>query len=348
MASEDQTEEEQRSPFQAQADYDASLLDVYVQIFERGVIAPAKILWSDYRGRFGLLIVTIYILMGTVAQITVAEPQSFQGPILQGAFEGWAHPLGTTNTGQDLLSLMVHATPDMFKMMFAGAVFGNALGLTVGLYSGYLGGNVDKILMTMVDVLGSIPGLPLLLILVSIVQPNNPYVIGMIINIQGWTGLARAIRSQVLPLRNQEYVEASRAMGQSTSSVLMRQVLPDLLPYITIGFLGGATGVITASVGLYFIGILPFTTQNWGVVLDQAYSSAGALYSMDAVHWLLVPLVTISGLTFGLTLLAQAFDQVFNPRVRARHLARKQSDEGPDEEEDRPDSTSTTLSMGQQ
>lgn len=326
MASEDETTIDESSPFQARSDVNATAADVYEQAVEDWVISPLKILWSDYRGRVGLIIVLLYLLMGTVGVALYPTTEPYDGPLLAGPFESLAYPLGTTGTGQDLLSLMIHATPDMLKMMLAGAIFGNMLGVSFGLISGYNGGTIDKVLMTISDTLMSIPGLPLLLILSAIIEPKNPYLIGVILNIQGWAGISRSIRAQVLPLRKQEYVEASQALGQSQSNILLKQVLPDLLPYVTIGFMRGATTVITASVGLYFLGVLPFTTQNWGVVLNSAYQDAGALYSLEAAHWLIVPLITISGMTFGLTLLAQAFDQVFNPRVRARHQARKRDD----------------------
>lgn len=334
MAQDDTTADDS-SPFQAKSEYNATPMDIYQQAVEDWIVGPLKVLWSDYRGRTGLIIVLFYLLMGTVGVAFYPETGPFDGQLLTQPFENLDHPLGTDGNGKDLLALMIHATPDMFKMMFAGAIFGNSLGIIIGLVSGYEGGTIDKVLMTITDTLASIPGLPLLLILAAIIQPTNPYLIGVIVNIQGWTAGARGIRSQVLPLRNQEYVEASRALGQSKSNILVKQVLPDLLPYITIGFMTGATTVITASVGLYFLGILPFTTENWGIVLNAAYNESGALYAMAEAHWLLVPLVTITGLTFGLTLLAQSFDQVFNPRVRDRHLARKQAKESVEDEKSR-------------
>lgn len=313
------------SPFKSDSEFDATAMDVYEDVLERWVISPLRVLWSDYRGRVGLIITTFYILMGTVGIVVVPQPQIGQGPSLLPAFHNMAYPLGTNDLGISLLSLMVHATPAMLKMMLAGALFGNFLGLSVGLFSGYLGGNVDKTLMTMADTVRSIPGLPLLLILAALFEPKNPYLVGVMVSITAWAGLARGIRAQVLPLRKEEYVEASKAMGQPTSNVLIKQIVPDLLPLFTITLFSGAVGVVNASVGLYFLGILPYTRTNWGVVLNNAFNNSGALYSMQSVHWLIVPVVTIGLLLFGLTLLAQAFDQVFNPRVRARHEARKQS-----------------------
>jgi peptide/nickel transport system permease protein len=312
------------SPFTVEADIEATPMDVYQQTLDVWVISPLRVLWSDYRGRFGLSLFVLYVLMGTVGVVLVEVPDVGQGDRLVSPFQALEHPLGTDGLGQDLLGLMVHATPAMLKMIVAGAVFGGFVGVVVGIVAGYVGGTLDKVLMTITDTVGSIPGIPLLLIFVALIEPTNPWLVGIVLSLQDWTGAARGIRAQTLPIRKKEYVEASQAMGQSTSNTLFKDVLPELLPMITIGFMGGAAGIVNKSVGLYFLGILPFSHQNWGVVLNSAYEGSGALYSLEAAHWLLVPLITVTGMTLALTLLAQAFDQVFNPRVRARHEARKQ------------------------
>lgn len=328
MASEEDTSP---SSFETTATYEQTQVDYYQERFDKWVTSPAKILWNDYRGRVGIIIVIAYLLLGTVGVVLIPEPKPNMGPRLVQPFQNPSHILGTDGLGQDLLALMAHATPDMLKMILAGTIFANLLGVSLGLYTGYTGGTTDKVIMTFTDTIMSLPGIPLLIVIVAILEPTNPYLIGIILNITGWAGQTRIIRSQVLPLADEEHVEAAIATGQPKSSLLTKEVLPHLLPFIFIGFLGGATRIITASVGLYFLGLLPFTTQNWGIVLNFAYTKSGALYSLDAAHWLLVPAVTIVGLTVGLTLLAQAFDQVFNPRVRARHEARKQSPDEPEE-----------------
>lgn len=320
------------SVFETTATYEQTKLEVYQEQLDRWIVAPLKILWSDYRGRFGLILVVFYVLMGTVGTLFLQPPSPNNYDQMIPAFTDPAVPLGTDGMGQSLLGLMVWATPDMLKMILAGAIFGNLLGVSIGLFSGYVSGTTDKVIMTITDTIMSIPGIPLLIILAAILEPSNPFLIGIILNIQGWAGMARILRSQVFPLVHAEHVEAARAMGQPMSALLVKEILPHLLPYIFIGFLGGATSVVFASVALYFLGILPFDTQNWGVTLFWAYNT-GAIYSPDAAHWLAVPLVTIVGLTVGLTLLAQAFDQVFNPRVRARHQARKQGDREREDQE---------------
>jgi len=318
---------EDDSPFQAESEFETTMTDVYEDVIERWLLSPLRVLWSDYRGRLGLIVISIYILLGTVGVIVYPDTELLDGPRYVQAFQNSEYPLGTNNLGEDLFAKVIHGTPKMLKMIIAGALFGNSLGLVVGLFSGYLGGNIDKTLMTLTDTVGSIPGIPLLLILGAMFEPQNAYLIGIMVSINGWTGLARGIRSQVLPLRKEAYVEASQTMGQSTSNILIKQILPDLLPLFAIRLFGGATAVVNASVVLYFLGILPVDRYNWGYMLDEAYNNSGALTDPSTVHWLLVPIVTITGLTFALTMLAQAFDQVFNPRVRARHEARRRASE---------------------
>ncbi|MFB9809406.1 ABC transporter permease subunit [Haladaptatus pallidirubidus] len=118
--------------------------------------------------------------------------------------------------------------------------------------------------MTITDVLMTIPGLPLVIVLAVLLEPRNPWVVGVVLTVNAWSGLARAIRSQVLTIRSESYVEASRLMGVSTPNILMKDVIPPIMPYIMVNFVNSARTVIFSSVGLYFLGILPFTNQNWG------------------------------------------------------------------------------------
>jgi len=340
-------ETEDSSPFRSEAEYDATAADLIQEMIDIWVITPAKILWSDYRGRFGILVLTLYILLGTVGTVVIREPAIAQGPLLLQPGENMAFPLGTDGQGQGMLALMVHGTPMIFKMILSGALFGGIMGVAVGMIAGYKGGLLDKVLMTLGDTLASIPGLPLLLILVALFEPSNPWLVGIILNINGWVGASRGIRAQTFAIRKKEYVEAAEAMGESTSNILFKEVLPEMMPMIAFGFIGGATGIISASVALYFLGILPVNTRHWGYVLRDAYTNSGALYSTEALHWLLVPSVTITGLTIAFVLVAQATDQIFNPRVRARHESRKRSadDEVSDESDDMSEDAITQVGI---
>ncbi len=297
----------------------------YRELFEEIAIAPARIVMDDWRALLSVFIITGYLLAGTVGVMFIPKPRPNQGPALLGAFYNLAHPLGTTYSGVDILSQIVHATPAMLIMVCSGAVFSVVLGTVLGTIAGYKGGTVDSVIMTFTDVAMTLPGLVLVIVLAGALQDvltGNPVVIGILLTINAWAGLARSIRSQVLTLRDQSYVEASRILGISTSKIIAIDIVPNIMPYVTMNFVQQARNVIFGSVALYFLGILPYSEANWGVMMNNAYSQAGAVSSPEAFHWILMPMIAIVILALGLTMFAQAADRLFNPRVRARHIDR--------------------------
>ena len=333
------------SEFEQMADVSLSESERRRQWFDEKILAPARIVWDDWRARFGVVVVTFYLLMGTVGLQLVAEPSPNQGPLLVGAFRSLQYPLGTTASGTDIMSQIVYATPSMLIMITSGAVFTVVLGTATGTVAGYKGGRTDSVLMTISDVMMTIPGLPLTIVLATALSiKGNPVVIGILITVNAWAGLARAIRSQVLTLRDAEYVEASRIMGIGTPKIIGSDIIPNLMPYITMNFVRQARAVIFGSVGLYFLGVLPYNSVNWGVMMNAAVNRAGATSSPAAFHWLLMPMLTIIVLALGLTLLAQGADRVFNPRVRARHA--KTVESGDDDEGDGGPGGATSAATG--
>lgn len=356
------------SDFETVADVELTRSERWHRYVDETVLTPLRIIWDDWRARVALVLFSGYLLMGLVAvlskgvtvfgvtlkHIIVAEPRSGQGPYGQliGAFnfinwewfwtlQGpllsqnelyWQFPLGTTFQGASILSQLVHATPPMFKMLLAGAIFSTGMATVVGTVAGYKGGRTDQLLMSFADVMMALPGLPLVIILGATLQPRNPYVIGIMLTINAWAGLSRSLRSQVLTLRNAEYVEASRVIGLSTPKIILDDIIPNIMPYIAMNFVQQGRGVIFGSVALYFLGILPQTdVVNWGMMMQKAYDRAGAVSSPEAFYWLAIPMVAIILLGLSLTLFAQAADRLFNPRVRARHA---ESIAGGEEEEE--------------
>lgn len=282
------------------------------------IVVPFLIMWSDYRARIGFVLVMFWVLVGTVGVYLLPPAELGEGPIRLAAFESLDHPLGTDNRGHDLLRQTVHGTPMIWKMMVSGAVFATLMAVIFGTLSGYKGGVVDRAIMYVVDIAMTIPSLPLIIILAATIEPENPYVIGVVLSITAWAGLSRAIRSQVLSLRNESYIEASRTMGLSSTIILVKDVIPNLMPYITVHFVQNARRIIFSSVALYFLGFLPYSDYNWGVQLNLAYEN-GALQNPSLYYWFATPMLAIVTLSFGLILFAQGADSLFNPRLRATH-----------------------------
>jgi len=302
-------------------------------VYDEHIRTPLMVAWADWRTRFGLLIIGGYFLMALVAVFDLwREPSTSQAPRYLMLFENMKYPLGTTASGTDLAALIIHSTPDILIMITAGAVWATGVAVAIGTVAGYKGGQVDQTLMSFSDLVMAIPGLPLVIILAVTLNPENPILLGVIINISYWAGLGRSLRSQVLTIRQNDYVEASRTMGVSTPRIIWKDIIPNLMPYVTVNFVFAARYVMFASVGLFFLGVLPYSKQNWGVTLNFAYSG-GALFSWSAAHWLLAPMLAIMGLSLGLILLGQGMDRVFNPRVRTRMAGESESTAADDDDD---------------
>ncbi|RKD89192.1 ABC transporter permease [Halopiger aswanensis] len=316
--------------FEAVSETTLTRKERYQRLLDRWVLAPGRIVWSERRARIGAGIILLYVILGLIGPALYKEPRTNQGPrSIAPLAEGLAYPLGTDNLGRDILAQIVHATPSMLQMIAAGGLFVTVMGVTVGTVAGYSGGRTDRALSLVTDIVMTIPGLPLIVILAALLEPQNPIVTGLILTVNVWAGLAREIRSQVLSISRHSYVEASQAMGLSTPSIIVKDILPNIMPYVLITFVNAARQVIFASVGLYFLGVLPYdSVVNWGVMIDQAVSG-GAMHVASMAHWLVAPLATITLLSFGLILFSQGTDRMFNPRVRARHASTTGSDDDP-------------------
>lgn len=283
------------------------------------VKTPLRVAWSDWRTRIGGAGVLLYLLMGTLGVVLVKPPRLNEADYFQAPFKDWTVPLGADHLGQDVFAMTVHATPSMLKMALAGLTFAVGLAIIFGMIAGYKGGLLDTVMMTIADVFLVLPGLPLIIVLAAIFTPRDPFIVGAILSISRWPALARQLRSQVIALRNEDFVEAARAMGLSTPTIVGQELVPKLAPYILIRGAGAAVQVIGASVALYFLGILPFSSLNWGVQLNFAYTQANAIQTPSHIHIMLAPIVALGGMGFSLVLFSQGLDRVFNPRLRARN-----------------------------
>jgi peptide/nickel transport system permease protein len=318
------SEETSVSPLRATSTTSESRWSRYQQLLYEHLYVPFLVIWEDWRGRLGLSITISYILMGTVGVRFLETPTYQQGARGTNVFQNLAYPLGTDSQGISLFSQIVHSTPQMLLMVTGGAVFATSIATIVGLTAGYKGGVVDRILMTATDIALTIPGLPLVVVIAAVVQPDNPIVLGMILSINAWAGLARTLRSQALVLRHESYVEASRLMDISLAGIVAKDIMSNVMPYISVNFMNTARSVIFSAVGLYYLGILPYKNENWGTLLDKAFDG-GSIWDPAVAYRFYVPLAVIVMFSLGLILLAQAMDAVFNPRIRAKHEADEES-----------------------
>lgn len=265
----------------------------------------------------GLTILVLFTLMGVFgpmcfpAQLDVDPDHVYAAP-------STAHWLGTDFAGSDVLQATVVGSRYVLLTCAIAGLFAVGLGTAVGLLAGFHRGVSDTLLMRVTDFVLTVPGLPVLVVLSTVWAFGSPLEMGLVLGITGWGGIARAVRSQTLSLRERGFLEAARGLGLPSRHVLVKELLPNLAPYVAMTLMLAIVGFVEAQVGLFFLGVVPFDGTNWGVMINQAVFSGGALQSPEALFYLLSPLACILLLIAGVVLFLDAIDELFNPRLRER------------------------------
>ncbi|QSO50715.1 ABC transporter permease [Alicyclobacillus curvatus] len=263
----------------------------------------------------GLLIIIVFVLMAILGPVLYPKNLPINPNAIY-ATPSWTHPLGTDFEGTDNLALVVQGARYVLLAAAFGALFTVVFGTVLGLVSGYFLGKTDAVIMRITDLFLTVPTFPLLVVLATVWNFGSPLAMGFVLGITGWGGLARAVRSQTLSLRERGFIESARSLGLSPWHILFREILPNVGSYIAMNLLLGITGSIYAEVGLFFLGVLPFHVNNWGVMLNLAVFSGGAMQSAQALPYLLSPLIALLLLTLGIVLFLDAVDEMFNPRLK--------------------------------
>jgi len=223
--------------------------------------------------------------------------------------------LGTDHVGSDIFSQLLFGTRISLLIGILAALLAISIGLLVGLIAGYYGSFVDETLMRIVDILLSIPGLALLMVLVTFLG-KNIWNIVLLLGLLGWMGFARASRSQVLSLKERTFVEASRALGASNKRIIFRQILPNVMPLVFATLVLSIPVAILTESALSFLGLGDPRISSWGRILYNAYSFGG--FSKLAWWWILPPGLAITILSLSFVFIGHALDELLNPRLRKR------------------------------
>jgi len=228
------------------------------------------------------------------------------------------HLLGTDYAGRDTLSQFVHGSRNVLVVAFLAGLFTLLIAFVIGTVSGVVGGTVDAILMFITNIILTVPSFPIMMVLSMVIKISDPVTFGLVLSIWSWAGLARAIRSQILSLRQRDFIEASRVLGLSLPHIIFAEMLPNITSYIAINFIMIMRGAITASVGLMVLGLVPFSSTHWGMMLQMAISNTGALYGSSAIIYFLVPVLGIVLFQIGCLFFANGLDEALNPRLRTQ------------------------------
>jgi peptide/nickel transport system permease protein len=261
-----------------------------------------------------LLLIAVFVIVGaSVTDPDDARPLSYR-PSQEPSAEHW---LGTDRLGKDILAVMVEGTPQTIRIGLIAGAIGVAIGTVLAFFSGYYGGAFDTFTRSLVDILRTVPAL-IVLVIIAISVPGDMSVemMALIVAVLAWLGPTRVLRSQVLVIRQQSYVELARFTGMSGPEIIIKEMMPNLMPYIVAVFVTAVAGAILASIGLEALGLGPFESNTLGMTIYWNIWYASLINGWW--WWWAPPIIVIVILFVGLFLVSQGLDEWANPRLRKR------------------------------
>jgi len=274
--------------------------DVQDSYLFRTVGGGFKLMIRDNITLLSFLVLCFVLLLGIFGPMVAPyEPgervRGEDGGLARAESPSFAHPLGTTHVGYDVLSRMLYgARPTVITGILGGTMI-IGIGMTIGVTAGYVGGRVENILMRITDMAYGIPLIPFAIVLVTFLGVgffSSIIVIGLIL----WRGNARVLRSQVLQVKERPFIKSVKAVGASDTRIILKHILPNVATMAILFFTIGVGYTIILQAGLAFLGVTNPFIPSWGIMARNAYESG---FMAQYWWWSLPP-----GLMIAFTVLA--------------------------------------------
>lgn len=286
-----------------------------IKDFLAGIGTFSRLMASNRVGLLGFLIVIFFVALSTIGPRLVAldtktkVDQIYVSPSRE-------HPLGTDHQGRDVWSQIVHGGKDILYVAFLTGLISTLIAVSLGSLSAIIGGAFDSYMSGLADIWLTIPRFPLLVVLAGFVRLDSLFLLAIILAVLAWAGLFRAVRAQVFSLKERDYVEAARSLDLGLRHIIFSEIMPNMMSYIAINFVFAMTSAIYAQTALVFLGLVPISTSNWGVMISLAWTR-GAIFFKDSIYYIMSPIMAIALLQLALVWMSRSLEAVFNPRLRA-------------------------------
>lgn len=278
----------------------------------RGIQLFFTKIYNNKKSAIGFSIFLFFALMAIVSNFIPEAAMDYSNKF---ASPSWAHLLGTDQLGRDTLLQIIKGSRDVLIIAFLTGIFTVFIGTFLGLFSGLAGGAVDKVIQFLTNLFLTVPSFPILLVLSTMIVISDDVTFALILSAWSWAGLCRAVRAQVISLKERDFIQICRVMGMKRLRIIFKELLPNIASYIAVNFIQIMRGAITGSVGIMMLGLAALNSSNWGTML-YLIMEMGFLVNKKAIFYIMSPIVCILIFQFGIIMLANGVDEILNPRLR--------------------------------
>jgi len=259
----------------------------------------------------GLGLILLVVVGGFLAgRITPTDPfRTVADPLLA---PSRAHWMGTDNLGRDVLASIMHGAQTSMIVVIGVTVIASVIGLTVGIVAGYRGGWVDDLLMRVTELFQAVPRFFLVLLIVALFGAGLDNLI-YVLALTSWPTLARVSRAEVLSVRDRDYVEAARSIGATDRRILIRHVLPNVLPTALVVIALTGSRIILLEASLSFLGLGDPSVMSWGYLVSNAQRFLRVAWWMSVFPGLAIALAVL-----GINLMSDALNDILASYAKAQ------------------------------
>ncbi|MCD6519261.1 MAG: ABC transporter permease [Anaerolineae bacterium] len=279
--------------------------------------------WSYLRRNkrlgLGIFLLLILVYLAMMGLFGIDKAKAYPLAVKPNQPPSREYPFGTDSQGRDLFAATCMGTYLTGKIGLMAGIIGLSVGVVLGFASAYYGGVLDTVVRWVVDVLLTIPGLLVLVVIASTLrgrQGMNTNQMALIVSLLAWMWPTRTIRSQVLSLKERAFVRVAKLSGEGSLEIIFTELMPNLLPFLGASLVGSVTSAVFASLGLEALGLGPMREPTLGMTIYWVMYYGAFVRKMW--WWVLAPIVVIVLMFVGLFLVSAGLDELANPRVRRR------------------------------
>lgn len=265
-------------------------------------------------GKIGLVIILLVCIMAIFTNVLSKHPNNLpSGSALESPSK--SHWLGTDDLGIDIWAQICSGARISIIIGFATALLAGIGGSVIGIISGYYGGIVDKIIMRITDIMIVLPDLPVMIVLGAFFGPSLKNII-IALSLFSWTGPARIVRSKILSIKEEKYIQAAKSYGAGFWHITLIHFLTNIYSVVMVSVIRLVSRAIIAEAGLAFLGLGDPTSKSWGLMINHAINFKGIYFTDYWKWWLVSPIVAVTLLVSAIAFISRDMEKLIDSKYR--------------------------------